>query len=515
MTKADIVEDIAQRTGLTKKEVSETVDLFLKKIGDLLVDGQHLEIRGFGTFKVKERKERMARNPRTGDAVPVPSRKVPVFKVSKMLKDRVATDWRAEVHSLAPGRGARFRGPEGPDRPDGRARPGVPASSCCTGSSPEVPRPLMIDLRSDTVTRPTAAMRAAMAAAEVGDDVFGDDPTVHRLQDARGRDCWARRPPCTCPAARWATSSPRRPRPSPGDQVMRRGGAHIYRYEAGAPGAPERRPADRARGRQRRPSTGRRIAAVAPPDDVHAAPPALVCLENTHNRAGGRILPQADGREIGQRGARARACACTWTARACGTPTSPAASRWRSWPRRPTRSAVCFSKGLGAPVGSCARRRRARPSRAPGVSGRCLGGGMRQVGTSWPRPASTRWSTTCERLARGPRARPALASELRNPRPAVAPSGRDQHRDPARRGAGRGRGLLALPARRRHPGRGLRAGPGAADPAPGRRGGGHRSRSSRRSQRVLGGTAREDRHHRRRCGRLRSGAYDQRSASTT
>lgn len=91
MTKADIVEDIAQRTGLTKKEVGETVDLFLKKIGDLLVDGQHLEIRGFGTFKVKERRQRMARNPRTGDAVPVPSRRVPVFKVSKMLKDRVST----------------------------------------------------------------------------------------------------------------------------------------------------------------------------------------------------------------------------------------------------------------------------------------------------------------------------------------------------------------------------------------------------------------------------------------
>ncbi len=90
MTKADIVEDIAQKTGLTKKEVAETVDLFLVKIGDLLVEGRHLEIRGFGTFKVKERKERMARNPRTGDAVPVPARKVPVFKVSKMLKDKVA-----------------------------------------------------------------------------------------------------------------------------------------------------------------------------------------------------------------------------------------------------------------------------------------------------------------------------------------------------------------------------------------------------------------------------------------
>ena len=62
----------------------------MEKISDLLIEGEHLEIRGFGTFKVKERKERMARNPRTGDAVPVPSRRVPVFKVSKMLKDRVA-----------------------------------------------------------------------------------------------------------------------------------------------------------------------------------------------------------------------------------------------------------------------------------------------------------------------------------------------------------------------------------------------------------------------------------------
>ncbi len=90
MTKADIVEDVAQKTGLTKKEVGETVDLFLLKVADLLADGNHLEIRGFGTFKVKERKARMARNPRTGETVPVPARRVPVFKVSKMLKDKVA-----------------------------------------------------------------------------------------------------------------------------------------------------------------------------------------------------------------------------------------------------------------------------------------------------------------------------------------------------------------------------------------------------------------------------------------
>lgn len=90
MTKADLVDEIAQRTGLTKKDVADTVDEFLEAVSRALVQGKHIEIRGFGTFKVKDRKPRTARNPRTGDAVHVPPRKVPVFKVSKELKDRVA-----------------------------------------------------------------------------------------------------------------------------------------------------------------------------------------------------------------------------------------------------------------------------------------------------------------------------------------------------------------------------------------------------------------------------------------
>ena len=90
MTKAEIVEDIANKTGLTKKDVATAMDQFLESISKALVAGQHFEIRGFGTFKVKHRKARMARNPRTGEAVPVPDRKVPVFKISKELKDLVA-----------------------------------------------------------------------------------------------------------------------------------------------------------------------------------------------------------------------------------------------------------------------------------------------------------------------------------------------------------------------------------------------------------------------------------------
>jgi nucleoid DNA-binding protein len=90
MTKADIVDQIADRTGLTKKDVADTVDGFLDAVSKALSVGQHIEIRGFGTFKVKDRKSRLARNPRTGEAVPVPPRRVPVFKVSKELKDQVA-----------------------------------------------------------------------------------------------------------------------------------------------------------------------------------------------------------------------------------------------------------------------------------------------------------------------------------------------------------------------------------------------------------------------------------------
>lgn len=90
MTKADLVDQIADRTGLTKKDVADTVDSFLEAVSQALQRGQHIEIRGFGTFKVKDRKSRLARNPRTGESVPVPPRRVPVFKVSKDLKEMVA-----------------------------------------------------------------------------------------------------------------------------------------------------------------------------------------------------------------------------------------------------------------------------------------------------------------------------------------------------------------------------------------------------------------------------------------
>ncbi len=85
MTKADVVEIIAEKTGFTVKDVKIVVENFLNEVKECLIADKHIEIRGFGTFKVKNHKSRKARNPRTNQEVFVPSRKKAVFKVSKEL----------------------------------------------------------------------------------------------------------------------------------------------------------------------------------------------------------------------------------------------------------------------------------------------------------------------------------------------------------------------------------------------------------------------------------------------
>ena len=99
MTKADLVEQVASTIGpgVTKKDCALVVDLFLGAIKGALAEHRNIEIRGFGTFKVRERRSRMARNPRTGDAVEVPSRVVPVFKPSKDLRTQVLVESRLHV----------------------------------------------------------------------------------------------------------------------------------------------------------------------------------------------------------------------------------------------------------------------------------------------------------------------------------------------------------------------------------------------------------------------------------
>jgi integration host factor beta subunit len=89
MTKAELVEIIANETGVSKKDTAEIVELIMDNIGRALVDGDRIELRGFGSFKVKVRGARQARNPRTGASVSVPAKRVPFFKASNELKARL------------------------------------------------------------------------------------------------------------------------------------------------------------------------------------------------------------------------------------------------------------------------------------------------------------------------------------------------------------------------------------------------------------------------------------------
>ena len=94
MTKADLVEQVYEAIGpgVTKKDCGAVVDAFLNAIKQALADGQHIEIRGFGTFKVRSRRPRLARNPRTGASVRVPARQVPVFKPSRLFKAEIESE---------------------------------------------------------------------------------------------------------------------------------------------------------------------------------------------------------------------------------------------------------------------------------------------------------------------------------------------------------------------------------------------------------------------------------------
>lgn len=89
MTKAELVKIISQETGILRKDTAIIVDSFLETVKDSLIKGNHIELRGFGTFNLKTRKPRNGRNPKTGETVPVPERVVPTFKYTKAIKDEV------------------------------------------------------------------------------------------------------------------------------------------------------------------------------------------------------------------------------------------------------------------------------------------------------------------------------------------------------------------------------------------------------------------------------------------
>lgn len=233
-----------------------------------------------------------------------------------------------------------------------------------------------IDLRSDTITQPTAAMREAMARAEVGDDVFGDDPTVLRLE-ARVAEILGTDGALFTPSGTMANQLALRAHTAPGDEILVDANAHIYYYESGAPAALSGVMCRCLPG-LRGVFTGADVAAALRPADQHFAPTKLVCVENTHNRGGGHVWSMESIREVAAVARRHELRlhldgARLWNASiATGIPEGEYAAHFDS-------VSVCFSKGLGAPVGSALAGPREFIQRARRFR-KMLGGGMRQAG---------------------------------------------------------------------------------------------------------------------------------------
>jgi threonine aldolase len=244
------------------------------------------------------------------------------------------------------------------------------------GGGAGVVRGPVVDLRSDTITRPTAAMRAAIAAAEVGDDTLGDDPTVQRLQ-RRVAELLGKEAALLFPSGIMANQTAIALHAGPGTEVLLEATAHIWDWEDGAASA--------WFGVQLRPVPGDdglldadRVRAALRPVNPFQVRTALVCLENTHNAAGGRILPLATMRAI-RAHARDRGIpvhldgARLWNASvAAGIPEA-------AWAAEADTVMVTLSKGLGCPVGSLLAGDEETIRRAWRIRRR-LGGSMRQAG---------------------------------------------------------------------------------------------------------------------------------------
>lgn len=234
----------------------------------------------------------------------------------------------------------------------------------------------LVDMRSDTVTRPTRDMRRAMADAVVGDDVFGDDPTVNRLQEIVAEALGKQRA-LFVPSGTMGNQLALRSQTQPGDQLVLEDGSHIYRYEGGAPAALNGLLVTCVPTADGIPDWPL-LSAALNGDDVHQAPPSLICLENTHNRAGGRILPLENVREIATEahllGLRVHMDgARLWHAHvATGISLVDLVAPVDT-------VSVCFSKALGAPVGSVLAGDADVIEKAHRFR-KMWGGGMRQAG---------------------------------------------------------------------------------------------------------------------------------------
>ncbi|HKP72962.1 MAG TPA: GntG family PLP-dependent aldolase [Pyrinomonadaceae bacterium] len=238
----------------------------------------------------------------------------------------------------------------------------------------------MIDLRSDTVTKPTPAMRRAMAEAEVGDDVYGEDPTVNRLQE-RAAEIFDKEAALFVPTGSMGNQIAVKLHTRPGTEVVIEERGHIFNFEMAAMSA--------VSGTLARPVKSADASGLLNWEEIEAAlhtsdaayyvaPTGLVALENSHNLAGGSVLPRRRTEEICEGAHALRIPVHLDGARIFNA--SVALNDTVAALAAPCDSVMfCLSKGLGAPVGSVLLGRRAFIEEARRWR-KLLGGGMRQAG---------------------------------------------------------------------------------------------------------------------------------------
>ena len=235
---------------------------------------------------------------------------------------------------------------------------------------------MAIDFRSDTVTQPTPGMRAAMAAAAVGDDVFDEDPTVHALQE-RVADLVGKEAAVFVPSGSMSNQIGLRVHCSPGDEFICDVGCHIYNYEQGAYAQLSGlavRTVEGAGGIMRLPQ----LVNLIRPNNEHLVHTRLVCIENTHNRGAGRIQP-FDVVEPICRWAHERGLATHLDGARLFNAVVATGIAARRWAGPFDTVSVCFSKGLGAPIGSALAGPKDLMVKARRIR-KLFGGGMRQAG---------------------------------------------------------------------------------------------------------------------------------------
>jgi threonine aldolase len=238
---------------------------------------------------------------------------------------------------------------------------------------------MMIDLRSDTVTRPTAAMRAAMAAAEVGDDVYGEDPTINRLQE-RAAGIFEKEAALFVPSGTMGNQIAVKVHTRPGQEIVIEERGHILNYELGASAifaGVTIRPVRSADGSGI--LTWPEVAEVLSTDGIYDhTQTGLLCLENTHNLAGGTVMSAEHCAELCDNAHSAGIAVHMDGARIFNAAVASGSSV-AELTRHCDSVQFCLSKGLGAPVGSVLVGSKEFIDEAR-IWRKRFGGGMRQAG---------------------------------------------------------------------------------------------------------------------------------------